>query len=115
MKKRTSRLETEAHINKEAWKDPNFKKHLISNPKEALKKFGMENIPDSLKIKVIEEHEGEWCIVIKRKPKNYDQLDEKDLKELAAGEACGGCAGDVCQCGVGNLSTAIAKSITGHC
>jgi hypothetical protein len=90
MKKRHSRIETEASINFRAWKEPDFKKQLIAHPKETLKSMGLENIPNSVKIKVIEEQEGEWCIVLKKLPHqlekaNPEELSKEDLEQLAAG------------------------------
>jgi len=55
MKNKPNRFETEAKINAHAWKDPSFKKKLLSDPRTALKDFGMNNIPPDVQIKVVQE------------------------------------------------------------
>ena len=69
-----SRWEVEAEINAHAWKDMGFKHQLMSNPKEALKKFGMRNIPENTNIRMIEEKPHEWCIVLHQAPPNARRI-----------------------------------------
>ena len=79
-----NRTETQQAINIRAWRDPAFKKQLLSNPHEALKEFGMKNIPSSIKIRVVEEDSNTWYIVLQKAPENAEGLSERELKEIAA-------------------------------
>jgi hypothetical protein len=93
MKDRRGRKETEAKINAKAWKDPEFRKKLIANPRQALKEMGMQNIPAQLKIDVMKEEKDHWCIVLREPPAGYGSLSEEELEKLAAAadsEECGG-------------------------
>jgi hypothetical protein len=75
--KKLSRGEIEALINVRAWKEPSFKQHLISNPRDALRELGVES--QSLRISVIEELEKEWCLVLHPAPKQYPFLSIEEL------------------------------------
>ena len=85
MSKQHSRVETETRINAHAWKNPSFKKKLETNPQAALRELGMENIPASLKIRVVEEAPNSWCIVLRQPPKNSQSMSEEELKEASGG------------------------------
>ncbi len=82
----SDRKKTETMIHLRAWKDAAFKEKLLKNPKEALREMGMKQIPTNIQIKVVEEKKGEWVIRLFNRPLNYDQLSEKDLEKVAAGE-----------------------------
>ncbi|OME68763.1 NHLP leader peptide family natural product precursor [Paenibacillus sp. FSL A5-0031] len=57
-------------IIQKAWEDPEFKKQLIANPKEAVKEaFGIE-IPDTIEVEVVEESENKVSLVIPQNPKD---------------------------------------------
>jgi hypothetical protein len=86
-----NRSETEAKINARAWKDPAFKKKLLSKPHEALQELGMKNIPTDLKIKIVEEEKNSWCIVLHAPPENASKLSESELSKVAAAGICGIC------------------------
>ncbi len=88
MKKRPDRVETEAKINARAWKDPDFKRQLISDPRTALKELGMDHLPQSLKIRVIEEDKNHWTVVLRVPPENYDELSAEDLVKVSAAGKC---------------------------
>ena len=88
---RKNREETQQAITIRAWKDPAFKKKLLSNPHEALKELGMKNLPPSLKIQVVEEAANTWCIVLPKAPENAKSLSESELKEIAAAVGQRGC------------------------
>lgn len=69
-----------------AWKDPNFKKQLLSNPKAALKSFGL-TLPENLNIKVMEEPENTFTLVLPKAPAQVRELSEKELFSYAGGAA----------------------------
>lgn len=99
MKAKKNREETETMINIHAWKDPEFKKELLKNPKEALKKLGMKNIPASINIKVIEQKHNEWAIVLREPPEKAEDMSIEELKKTSAAHECIGlCKTIICTC-----------------
>lgn len=81
-----NRHETEAKINATAWKNPDFKKKLLKDPKAALQEMGMKNLPKDLKIDVVIEEKNHWCIVVHEPPKSHEALSQKELENFQAGD-----------------------------
>ncbi|MNR26970.1 Nitrile hydratase, alpha chain [compost metagenome] len=50
-----------------AWEDNSFKELLLSNPKAALKEFGV-TLPDNVGLKAMEETDTEFVLVIPTNP-----------------------------------------------
>ncbi len=71
-----------------AWKDPAFKKKLLSNPGDALKEMGV-NIPANANVKVVENTPNSYTFVLPASPANIKSLSEAELETVAA--AAGGC------------------------
>lgn len=86
MVKKPNRRLTEAKINVRTWKDPAFKEKLKKNPHAALKEMGMTKIPASLAIQFAEEGRNQWIIRLHERPLNFNELSEKALEKVAAGE-----------------------------
>ncbi|MBP7075216.1 MAG: NHLP leader peptide family RiPP precursor [Rhabdochlamydiaceae bacterium] len=86
MEKKLDRRQTEAQINVRAWKDPEFKEKLKTDPHAALKEMGMTKIPGSLVIKCAEEKNNQWIIRLHDRPLNFHELSEEVLEKIAAGE-----------------------------
>ncbi len=72
-----------------AWKDPAFKKKLLSNPKEALESCGIK-IPANINVKVVEDSANTYTFVLPAAPKNVATLSEADLAKLTGGDTQGG-------------------------
>jgi len=79
-----SRRDFEAKIIAHAWKDPQFKKQLLSNPRAALKEFHY-NLPENYQCKVVEETENQWILVLPPSPAEAAKLSESQLLSFAAG------------------------------
>ena len=81
-----NRWEMEKKIAIRALKDPNFKKKLLSNPKEALKEFfkGEKERLDMMHVKVYEEKKNEWIFSIPYLEEGHRELSEKELEKLVA-------------------------------
>lgn len=86
MVKKPNRQQTEAQINVQAWKNPAFKKKLSENPRDALKKMGMNKIPADLNIRIVEEEENQWVIRLYNRPANFKKISDAELKKMANGE-----------------------------
>jgi hypothetical protein len=67
-----------------AWKEPEFKKRLKSNPKEALKEIGWD-LTKKKEVKIIEDTEETFTLVIPSSPSNIKSLSEKELVDIAGG------------------------------
>ncbi|MCA0756646.1 NHLP leader peptide family RiPP precursor [Paenibacillus sp. N4] len=68
-------------IIQKAWEDAEFKKQLLANPKAAVKDaFGVD-VPDSIKVDVLEESADQYYLVI---PQNPAEVARKADDEAAA-------------------------------
>jgi DNA uptake protein ComE-like DNA-binding protein len=76
-------LQTELTI--KSWKDPAFKKRLMSHPKETLADMGYP-VENHMEVRIIEEKPNTVTFVIKHQPKNLNlnKLNDEELKRLAA-------------------------------
>lgn len=79
-----TREEWESKIIVKAWKDAQFRKYLIENPKKALKEIGY-TFPETAQVKVIEEQEDQWILVIPKAPANSNYLSDVELSKFAGG------------------------------
>jgi len=83
--KKYSRKEFEAKIIAHAWKDASFKKKLLSHPEEALREFHVD-LPKNCHVKVYEEKENEWTLVLPTAPTDLKKLSESELLQFAGGD-----------------------------
>jgi predicted phosphohydrolase len=82
-----NRADLEAMLNVKAWKDPKFKKKLLSDPHGALKEMGIDI--KNVKVKVIEEEKDTVIFVLHPTPMNPEISDE-ELRRVAGGGYDGG-------------------------
>jgi len=66
-----------------AWKDENFRKKLLKNPKEALKEHGID-LPAKTEVKVFSEDENHLYFVLPKAPSEIKKLSANELEKLAA-------------------------------
>lgn len=82
-----------AQIIARAWKDPEFKKLLLSDPKTALRELHIP-IPEGKMVRFVEEgqkfskDENIATFVLPRHPADIHKLSEKELAALAGGWGC---------------------------
>lgn len=63
-----SEQELKSKIIEKAWSDPEFKEKLIADPKSTLKdSFGID-IPEEINVKVVEENQDDYYLVIPQSP-----------------------------------------------
>ncbi len=77
-----------AKIIAKAWKDPAFRKKLITKPKETLKEMGYD-VPANVEVRIQEDDTRHYTFVLPIAPKNITELDEAELKNVAAGRGVG--------------------------
>jgi hypothetical protein len=65
------------------WKDETFKKRFVSEPDKVLDEEGFE-VPEGIKVKVIENAPGEMNIVLPINPES-PELSDDDLDQVAGG------------------------------
>lgn len=65
-----------------AWSDPNFKKRLMSNPRETLQAAGIK-VPPGIRISIVENTDDNVTIVLPRKPSG--ELSDAQLDQISAG------------------------------
>ena len=72
-----------------AWEDPEYKKRLLSNPKEALKEMGVE-VPEGVNLTVLESSMKQSYLVLPPEP--TEELSEEELEMVAGGMGAPCCA-----------------------
>ncbi len=65
-----------------AWNDEVFRKELIENPKAAIQKELEVVIPDDIEIKVVEETDKTFYLVLPQKPSETGDVDSDDNKAM---------------------------------
>lgn len=80
-----------------AWKDPSFRKRLLSDPKSTLKELGIA-FPKDAKIRCVENTEKEITIVLPQNPASLASSSEEELYKIAGGycTCAHSCAGSSC-------------------
>lgn len=79
-----TKREWEAKIIVKVLKDSQFRKRFLDHPKKALKEIGYL-IPETVQIKVIEEQDDQWILVVPQSPTNTHLLSDAELNEFAGG------------------------------
>jgi hypothetical protein len=79
--------EIEAKATAKAWKDPAFKKKLLSNPKAALEEMGCTFQPNT-NVRIYEDNANTYTFVLRASPVNAQSLPESELEKLAAAGGC---------------------------
>ena len=70
-----------AKVIAKAWSDPIFKEKLLKNPQQILKEFDII-APACAQIKIIEESDGVFQLILPKKPSSA--LSEEELHKIAA-------------------------------
>ena len=86
MKKgKPNRHDFEDRINAHAWKSPQWKKKLLTDPKAAFLELTGESVPSEISMKVIEERKKECVIILHPAPSHADTMSEEELRKVAGG------------------------------
>lgn len=79
-----TRREIEDYLVERAMVEPDFRRRLIGDAAAVLREIGIPIGPD-VKIRVLEEEEKSFFIVIPRVLRELQELDESDLGEVSGG------------------------------
>ncbi len=82
-----TRKDLEAKIVALAWKDDEFRKKFLADPKAQFEEKLGTKLPASLKMTAHEENENSLHFVIPTKPKAVEELSDEDLEKIAGGTA----------------------------
>jgi hypothetical protein len=81
----TNRRELETQLIEKCWKDPEFKKQVVSDPKGMLEQHTGQKLPAGLKIVVHEEDANTLHFTIPQAPTNLSELSDAELERVAGG------------------------------
>jgi hypothetical protein len=81
----TTRRDLETVLIEKCWKDPEFKKQVVSDPKGMLEKHTGQKLPPQLNIFIHEEDANTLHFSIPPAPANLNELSDEDLERVAGG------------------------------
>jgi hypothetical protein len=103
-----TRKELEHQIILKSLEDDGFKQELMSNPKAALsRELGLQGLPDSLQINVVEETPNSIYVVLPAKPSKDGELSDQELEAVAGGK--GGIVGTLVGSAIKTVQGGIKK------
>jgi hypothetical protein len=81
----TTRRDLETALIEKCWKDPDFKKRVMSDPRGMLERHTGKTLPSQIKIFIHEEDENTLHFSIPPAPSNLLELSDDDLERVAGG------------------------------
>jgi len=80
-----TRRELEDRLITKAWKEPDFRKELVNDPKGTFEKYTARKLPDELKIFIHEEDGNTLHLTVPPVPSNVSELSDEELQRVAGG------------------------------
>jgi len=80
-----TRRDLETALIEKCWKDPEFKKQVISDPKGMLERHTGQKLPAPIKIFIHEEDANTLHFSIPSAPSNLSELSDDELERVAGG------------------------------
>ena len=115
------RRDLEMRLIQKAWKDPEFKQQVVSNPKEMFEQYLGRKLPLELKIVIHEEDENTLHFSIPPAPPNTTELSDEELERVSGGTEVWftvtilGSVAAITGAGVGSaIGTAAASTVSQH-
>lgn len=85
MATQATRRDLETALIEKCWKDPEFKRKVLSNPKGMFEEHTGQKLPSRLKIFIHEEDANTLHFSIPAPPVNFGELSDDDLEKVAGG------------------------------
>jgi hypothetical protein len=101
----------ETALIEKCWKDPEFKKAVVSDPKGMLERHTGQKLPAQLKIFIHEEDSNTLHLTIPPAPTNLAELSDADLEKVAGGTDFFLTAAAVTAAGISAISGALTFAI----
>jgi|ERR1700722_7996311 hypothetical protein len=80
-----TRRDLETALIEKCWKDPEFKKQIVSDPKGMLERHTGQRLPPDVKIFIHQEDANTVHFSIPLPPANVTELSDEDLERVAGG------------------------------
>jgi Nitrile hydratase, alpha chain len=80
-----TRRDLETALIEKCWKDPGFKKQIVSDPKGMLERHTGQRMPPEVKIFIHEEDANTLHFSIPPSPANLTELSDEELERVAGG------------------------------
>src|SRR5215469_5755903 len=80
-----TRVQLESALIQKCWKEPEFRKQVVGDPKGMLEKHLGRKLPEQVKIFIHEEDANTLHLSIPPVPANVSELSDEDLEKVAGG------------------------------
>lgn len=84
--KLTTRRDLETALIEKCWKDPEFKKKVVSDPKRMFEQHTGQKLPEQMKIFIHEEDANTLHFSIPPAPAKLAELSDEQLEKVAGGQ-----------------------------
>ena len=108
-----TKRDLETALIEKCWKDPEFKKAVVRDPRGMLEQRAGRKLPPNLKIFIYEEDANTLHLTIPPTPSSLTKLSEDDLEKVAGGTEIGIATGIILTVASAAVVTAVGTGIAG--
>ena len=80
-----TRRDLETRLIEKCWKDPEFQKEVVSDPKGTFERHFGQKLPETLKVHIHEENANTLHFASPLAPQNLNELSDEELERVAGG------------------------------